>query len=303
MATLSAQTKRLRARFSRRWGMTWPGLNQPHRDLRQQKWWVLGLVLAVMFIGWSAGTLRAAAVLSGDFARVTYGHDWATALSSTLQDLSLGVAVYLAAYLAIRYYLGTQPSAVGLSIPRTHRDWRRTLVAASAFLYLTGGSVALSTFLFPRLAPMRQDIINTYEGERTGWDLASDLAGCFQAGSEELAFVALPVLLLTAAGFRQAWIWVLAVLCRLSFHMYYFPDVAWVLIWATLTLVLFRLTRSILGMILAHIAWDVAVIFVRFPGLEALGGVLMLVFVISACVLLILEVRRRPKRTVTSTAS
>lgn len=296
MATLREESRKFSARLSTHWGKTWPGLDQPHRDLRGRKWWALGLVLAAMFIGWSAGTLRAGAVLADAYSQTVYGDDWGRALSASLENLSLGLAVALVAYLGIKYYLGVQPSLVGLSVPKSRHAWKRTFFTAGAFITLMIGAGLVAQIFggfSPWLVtPFREELVNGYAEGRTGWDYIVSLTNCLAAGSEELAFVALPVLLLTAAGFQQGWIWALAVVFRLSFHIYYFPHMIWLVVWAIGTLIIFRMTGNLWGMITAHIVWDITAVTADFPGLETGGWIAFTLLLLGGLALFIVGLVR-----------
>jgi hypothetical protein len=89
------------------------------------------------------------------------------------------------------------------------------------------------------------------------WHLIYEIPAAINAGIvEELIVVALFVTALEQARTRTWVIYVVGVTLRLSYHVYYGPGVIVFLLWATAAIWLFRRTRRITPLIVAHILYD-----------------------------------------------
>jgi hypothetical protein len=98
-----------------------------------------------------------------------------------------------------------------------------------------------------------------------------------------LAFVAV-----TLSQANRSWheIILVALLLRISYHIYYGPGAIGILVWAAVFLWLFRRTNSIVPMIIVHIGWDTfGFLAHRWPGVGAIEGAVILILFVTAPIL------------------
>jgi len=89
------------------------------------------------------------------------------------------------------------------------------------------------------------------------WHLIYEIPQSISAGIvEELVVVALLVTVLEQARTKVWVIYVVGLTLRLSYHVYYGPGVIVFLLWATTAIWLFRRTRRITPLIVAHMVYD-----------------------------------------------
>lgn len=74
--------------------------------------------------------------------------------------------------------------------------------------------------------------------------------------SEELIITVIPILLLRAVNTPWPVIVPLLLIERVLFHIYYGPGSITVIIWAGLSILLYRYTQSATGLVLAHVVYD-----------------------------------------------
>ena len=162
-------------------------------------------------------------------------------LVSSLGIIALAVAVM---WLLARLTAQT-PSAVGLTARRTAPRGQTLSVALLAFgliwaVKLLGEAVPSNDF--PHNPT--QDTLNS---------ALRLLESVLSGAGEELALLAVPVLALRAAGVRWRWIYVITVVMRVSFHLYYGVPFALLLgLWAFGLVLLYQYTGRIWGLFLAH---------------------------------------------------
>ena len=162
-------------------------------------------------------------------------------LVSSLGIIALAVAVM---WLLARLTAQT-PSAVGLTARRTAPRGQTLSVALLAFgliwaVKLLGAAVPSNDF--PHNPT--QDTLNS---------ALRLLESVLSGAGEELALLAVPVLALRAAGVRWRWIYVITVVMRVSFHLYYGVPFALLLgLWAFGLVLLYQYTGRIWGLFLAH---------------------------------------------------
>jgi len=85
---------------------------------------------------------------------------------------------------------------------------------------------------------------------------------------EEIVVLAFVVVTLEQARRPRPEIVAVALLLRVSFHIYYGPGALGILVWASAFLWLFLRFRTIIPLIVVHSGWDIAVTLVyRWPGL------------------------------------
>ena len=137
------------------------------------------------------------------------------------------------------------PSAVGLTARRTAPRGQTLSVALLAFgliwaVKLLGAAVPSNDF--PHNPT--QDTLNS---------ALRLLESVLSGAGEELSLLAVPVLALRAAGVRWRWIYVITVVMRVSFHLYYGVPFALLLgLWAFGLVLLYQYTGRIWGLFLAH---------------------------------------------------
>ena len=89
------------------------------------------------------------------------------------------------------------------------------------------------------------------------WHLIYEIPQSIEAGIvEELVVVALLVTALEQARTRVWVIYAVGLTLRLSYHVYYGPGVIFFLLWAAAAIWVFRRTRRITPLIVAHMAYD-----------------------------------------------
>ncbi len=90
---------------------------------------------------------------------------------------------------------------------------------------------------------------------------------------EELVVLGYLVRRLEQVGLRPIWVVVIAVSVRGSYHLYYGWGVVPILLWATVSVILYRRFRRLGPFIIVHILWDVGLFFV---GPFLIGEILVL---------------------------
>src|SRR5699024_10902749 len=180
-------------------------------------------------------------------------------LVSSLGIIALAVAVM---WLLARLTAQT-PSAVGLTARRTAPRGQTLSVALLAFGLIWAVKLlaeAVPSNDFPHNPT--QDALNS----------ALRIFGSVLSGAgEELALLAVPVLALRAAGVRWRWIYVITVVMRVSFHLYYGVPFALLLgLWAIGLVLLSQYTGGIGGLFLAHAVHN-AIGILSFVTDQALG--------------------------------
>ena len=107
---------------------------------------------------------------------------------------------------------------------------------------------------------------------------------------EETVVLAFVVVTLSQA--HRSWheIILVALLLRVSYHLYYGPGAIGILVWAAVFLWLFRRTHSIVPLIIVHVGWDTfGFLAHRWPGVGAVEGVVVLILFITAPILWLSE--------------
>ncbi len=113
----------------------------------------------------------------------------------------------------------------------------------------------------------------------SAWNLLYDLPAALAAGIvEELVVVALVVTVLEQAGTRVWVIFAVGIALRLSYHVYYGPGVIALAIWAAINIWIYRRTRRVTPLIVAHVMWD-GMNFLSFD--LSWGGVFFSLYVLA----------------------
>jgi len=221
--------------------------------------WAEALGVYVLFFGVGVG----AAALSD--AGQSLNSDSPSIADSALEGLQLlteaGLAIIVVCALTrlrgLRFAdLGWSPSW------RAHRAYKwQALGIGLIFLAAILASSALLTLVSPS-AHYPYDSVNA-------WNLLYELPHAINAGIiEELVVVALFVTALEQARTKVWVIYVVGITIRLSYHIYYGPGVVMFALWAAAAIWLFRRTRRITPLIVAHVLYDSSGVFFR----EVTGG-------------------------------
>jgi uncharacterized protein len=85
------------------------------------------------------------------------------------------------------------------------------------------------------------------------------VAGVVAGIVEEIVVLGFLVRRLEQLGLRPAWVVIIAVLVRVSYHLYYGWGAVTIALWALVSVLVYLRIRRLLPFILCHIAWDVAI--------------------------------------------
>jgi hypothetical protein len=221
--------------------------------------WAEALGVYVLFFGVGVG----AAALSE--AGQTLNSDSPSIADSVLEGFQLlteaGLAIVVV--VALTRLRGLRLADLGWSPTwRTHRAYGwQALGIGLIFLAAILASSALLTLVSPS---------SHYPyGGVDAWNLLYELPHAINAGIiEELVVVALFVTALEQARTPVWVIYVVGITIRLSYHIYYGPGVITFVLWAAAAIWLFRRTRRITPLIVAHVLYDSSGVFFR----EVTGG-------------------------------
>lgn len=111
---------------------------------------------------------------------------------------------------------------------------------------------------------------------------------------EELLLVGFLVVALERLGAKPWTIYTVAVVLRLAFHMYYGPPALALIIWAVISVWLFRRTRLIMPLVIVHVLWDVNGLSAEWT--PVVSGLVLLATLIAVIVtgIVHLVTRRQP---------
>jgi uncharacterized protein len=115
---------------------------------------------------------------------------------------------------------------------------------------------------------------------------AQVIAGVAAGILEEIVVLGFLVRRLEQLGFRSSWVIVIAVLVRVSYHLYYGWNAVPIALWALVSVLVYLRIRRLLPFILCHIAWDVAIPFRAFYATAY--HAMMLVALVASVVLTLL---------------
>jgi membrane protease YdiL (CAAX protease family) len=244
--------------------------------LPRPKWryWLEALGVYALFFG--SGVVAAVLYSGGQLA------DPASSTSSIADDVLQGLsrltnaALAVIVVIALSWFRGVRPSELGLA-PRwaTRRGYRWQAIGAG--LIFIGALVVVGILLhlvspgahYPFLEP-------------SPWHLLYEFPAAISAGVvEELVVVAFFVTVLEQARTPIWIIYAVGIAIRLSYHVYYGPGVIVFALWAAAAIWLFRRTRRITPLIIAHVTWDaVGSFFHEVPNppvlIDSLYGLLIL---------------------------
>ena len=260
-----------------------PAPAEPGRPISARRAYLVVLGVFAAFFG--SGVVAAVIdVLGHRPARPDLGWaDVAPALLGTIAATSVAVAMVV--LLSGR----RQRTVADLGLTRGRLSLSSGIrVAAWAVLGLIAGAVvtsALASSGFPF-------------GPQGYPQLAYDMVSSVRAGvEEEIVVLAFVVVTLSQARRPPAEIIWVALVLRVSYHVYYGFGSVGILIWAGVFLWLFLRTRSLVPLIVVHIAWDTfGFLTHRWHGVAAVWGLLILALFITAPILWLAERVGRDRR-------
>jgi membrane protease YdiL (CAAX protease family) len=236
---------------------------------------------------------EAAASLSGGTG-VESRLGWSVAGPGAFSELATaGVAVALV-ILVVRNR-GLTTSDIGWRAPRAMRSGTASAYLAGLRLAAWGG---LSLLLGSIVTSALESGTNNLH-IRGGADLVLGLAASVNAGFlEETVALAFVVTTLEQARRPVPEIYLVAVLLRSTYHIYYGPGTVGIMIWATGFVWLYRRSRSLWPLIALHIYWDLTSFMGQFNRAAGAGLLLVLVGVFLAAPITWLGERNRirPRR-------
>jgi hypothetical protein len=258
------------------------------------RYWLEALGVYALFFG--SGVVAAVLYSGGqlvDPSSVTssIGDDVLEGLSR-LTNAALAVVVVI----ALSRFRGVRPSELGLAPPwATRRAYRWQAVGAG--LIFTAALVVVGILLHLVSPGAHYPFL-----ESSPWHLLYEFPAAISAGVvEELVVVAFFVTVLEQARTRIWMIYAVGIAIRLSYHVYYGPGVIVFALWAAAAIWLFRRTRRITPLIIAHITWDaVGAFFHEVPNppaaITSLYGLLIL-GVLVLVVVRAIQIALRGRRT------
>jgi hypothetical protein len=225
-------------------------------------------VLFVFLVMFATGILAAGLLLAGHYKDLQTNGNWAL-YSTQIVAVLTQIAIAVALVLLFGERRGVTTRTLGLTLPRnddgTVASGRLVRIGAWCILALVLGGV-INAVLQSGHLPTAQT------------NAAAMLFSAFdslQAGViEELVVLAFVVVTLRQAG-RPWWeVTLVALVLRGSYHIYYGPGVFGILVWAALYYWIYLRFRSLIPMMVCHVAWDAVGFLSQRWSFVALVGVL-----------------------------
>jgi Protein of unknown function (DUF2510)/Type II CAAX prenyl endopeptidase Rce1-like len=222
-------------------------------------------VLFVFLVMFATGILAAGLLLAGHYKDLESNGNWAL-YSTQIVGVVTEIAVAVALVLLLGERRGVSARTLGLTLPR-HEDGsmaagRLTRIAAWCVFALVLGGIVNAVLQSGHL-PTAQ--INTAAIFFAAFD-------SIQAGViEELVVLAFVVVTLRQAG-RPWWeVTLIALVLRGSYHIYYGPGVFGILVWAALYYWIYLRFRSLIPLMVCHMAWDAVGLSQRWGAVAVVG--------------------------------
>lgn len=242
-----------------------------------------GIIALLYIVGFLPSTASALRTLAAPPA-VTTAEGWVVLTTVTVQlSMDVGVTV-LALLLAARHGFGLRE--LGLLWPASPPAWRTDVDLAA----LTLASGFAATWVAVGLGGVTGTAYNWFHNPMPLL-VASLLAG----PAEEIALLAVPVVLLRSAGQSFGRIVVLVLALRMSYHLYYGRATPAAAVWVLVVLIAFWRTGRALPLVLAHSGWDLLTVGLGY-GASPATRVLVLGLLLLVLVLIGLARLLRPGR-------
>jgi hypothetical protein len=233
-------------------------------------------VLLVFAAFFGVSVVEAILLLAGRYAGPSADASWSEYGPAALQDLArAGLAVAIVILVARRR--GLTRRDLGLAWRRDERGRVRGFaelrVAALAIIAFSAGAVVTRLAHGSNSLPV---------ADPSAANLVYECAHSFESGvMEEVVVLGLVVALLRLARRPVGEILAVAVLLRMSYHLYYGTGVVGIAVWAAVFVWLFWRTRSLLPLIVVHVWWDTVLTLARrWPTIGGIGGLVVLVVLI-----------------------
>jgi hypothetical protein len=269
----------------RAWWAPLPFPELPSISTRRAYAEVLG-VWAAFFL---TGVIAAGLLLADRYRDVLTDAGWALYLTQTVGILvEIGLAVAVVLLLCERR--SVTPAILGLRWPRLDDGRfafvRTARILAWAFLAQVLGGIVNSLLQTGHLPTERS----------SNPEIVFAVADSIQAGViEELVVLGFVVVTLRQAG-RPMWeVCAVALVLRGSYHIYYGPGVAGILLWAAMFLWIYLRTGSLFPLMLSHMVWDaVAFLSQRWAAVAGVAILGLVVLWIAAPITWLVERNRHP---------
>jgi len=236
-------------------------------------------VLVVFGVFFGAGIASAAFALGGHGANLS-AFGWSDAIPEVIQQIATTVLCILVPLLLVRRR-GLTAGDLGLAKPGTVSRSQGIRMAAWAVLALIVGGAVTSALAFGNNYPIAHSI---------AYLTASVFHGAQAGFIEEIVVLAFVVVTLEQARRPRPEIIAVALLLRVSYHIYYGWGALGIFVWAAVFLWLFFRFRTIIPLIVVHSTWDVTIFLANewqpVSGFLVLG---MLALFVTALVLWLVD--------------
>ena len=244
-------------------------------------------VLVVFGVFFGAGIASAAFALGGHNTDLS-AFGWSDAIPDAIQQVATTVLCILVPVLLVRRR-GLKAGDLGLAKPGTVRPSQGIRMAAWGVLALVAGGAVTTALAAGNNYPMAHSIAY----------LTASLFHGAQAGFiEEIVVLAFVVVTLEQARRPRPEIITVALLLRVSYHIYYGWGAVGIFLWAAAFLWLFFRFRTIIPLIVVHSTWDVMVFLAN--EWAGVGGLLVLgIFALFVTAFVLWLVDRSNRKVVT----
>lgn len=243
----------------------------------------VGIVAGLWAVAYGPGTVNALLALAGAWDAPASPLGWSDAASKSARSLAMiGAGLWLVALLARRH--GWTKAQLGVPAPDGWRPFRHAdtdLAVGSIYLFILLGWAGLQGLLRHVVEGRDHPMPPPSDGGMLVYGVQSLEAGIL----EELLLVAVLVVALEAARLPTWAIYSIAIVARVSFHLYYATPGTGLLLmlpfagWAAATIALFRWSRRVIPLIVVHAVWDLAVAASWYAGPQHMRPAITTVFI------------------------